>query len=247
MTDHTRRSVLAALGAGMAATAGTAVVGADDHGSTQDGTNIARAVHLSPDAPAIDIYVGGERWFEGVEAPTLQSGSTPTEPGTYDVGAVPAGEGIENALLETEFTIEPGPCTLAAIGEVCALSGHDFDLVALKGDFSPTEAGHARVRAVHASPDTPAGAIETEAGETIAAGLSFGEAQTAQIPAGETVVAVREKDGKTLARFAVEPEAGHVYTAFGVGYQDPDSAPENAPDEFGFSLAISEDAAPGEA
>lgn len=242
MTDYTRRGVLAALGAGMAVTAGTTVAGADDH----EQENVARVVHLSPDAPALDIYVDGELWFDGVEPLTLQEGAKSTEPGTYDVAVVPTGEGIENALLETETTIEPGPCTLAAVGEVCSLSDDGFDLVALKGDFGPTAADHARLRVAHASPDTPTIDVKTEAGETVAEGLSFGEAQTMEVPAGETVVAVRSTDGKTIARFAIETEAGHVYSAFGVGYQDPESAPEEAPDDLGFSLAISEDAAPGE-
>ncbi|MDL5363535.1 DUF4397 domain-containing protein [Halalkalicoccus sp. NIPERK01] len=244
MTDYTRRGVLAGIGAGIALTAGTTVAGADDHERKQE--DVARVVHLSPDAPALDIYVDGELWFEGVEPLTLQQGATPAEPGTYDVAAVPTGEDSENALVETEIDIEPGPCTLAAVGEVCALSGNAFDLVALKGDFGQTKADHARLRAVHASPDTPTIDVRTEAGETIAQGLSFGDAQTAEVPAGETVVAVRAADGKTLARFKLEPEAGHVYSAFAVGYQDPGSAPEAAPDDLGFSLALSEDAAPGE-
>lgn len=244
MTEYTRRGVLAALGAGMAVTAGTTVAGADDHEREQE--DVARVVHLSPDAPALDIYVDGELWFEGVEPLTLQEGATPAEPGTYDVTAVPTGEESGNALVETETTIEPGPSTLAVIGEVCALSGNGFDLVALKGEFGPTRAGHARVRVVHASPDTPTVDVETESGETIAEGLSFGESRTKEIPAGETIVAVRSTDGTTLARFEIAPEAGHVYSAFGVGYQDPESAPEAAPDDLGFSLAISEDAAPGE-
>ncbi|KYH25177.1 hypothetical protein HAPAU_27610 [Halalkalicoccus paucihalophilus] len=242
MTEYTRRGVLVGIGAGMAVTAGTTVAGADDH----ERENVARVVHLSPDAPALDIYVDGELWFEGVEPLTLQEGATPTEPGTYDVAAVPTGEGLGNALVETEAEIEPGPSTLAAIGEVCALSGNEFDLVALKSEFGPTQADHARVRVVHASPDTPTVDIETESGVTIAEGLSFGESRIKEIPAGETVVPVRSTDGTTLARFEIAPEAGHVYSAFGVGYQDPESAPESAPDDLGFSLAISEDAAPGE-
>lgn len=242
MTDYTRRGVLAGIGAGIALTTGTTAAGADNH----EQENVARVVHLSPDAPALDVYVDGELWFEAVEPLTLQKGATPTEPGTYDVAVVPTGEGIENALVETETTIEPGPCTLAAVGEVCALSGNEFDLAALKGDFSPTQAGHARIRVTHTSPDTPTVDVETEDGLTIAEELSFGDSRTTEIPADETVVAVRSTEGTPLARFEIAPEAGHVYSAFGVGYQEPESAPEEAPDSLGFSLAISEDAAPGE-
>ncbi|ADJ13792.1 DUF4397 domain-containing protein [Halalkalicoccus jeotgali] len=244
MTEYTRRGVLAALGAGMALSAGTTVAGADTHDRNQE--NVARVVHLSPDAPAIDVHVDGELWFEGVEPLTLQEGTTPAEPGTYDVAVVPTGEGVENALLETETTVESGPSTLAALGEVCAVSGNEFDLVALTDDYSPPPSGQARLRAVHASPDTPAVDVMTEGGTMVAEGLSFGDSRTTAVPAGETVVAINATDGKTIARFEIAPEAGRVYSAFGVGYQDPESAPDAAPDGLGFSLAISEDAAPGE-
>lgn len=242
MTDYTRRSVLAAAGAGLALTAGSTVAGADDHDTDDDG---ARAVHLSPDAPALDIYVEGELWFEGVESLTVQDHYMPSEPGVYEVAAVPAGGELADALVVTDCEIESGPCTLAAVGEVCDLSGNPLDLVALKDDFGPTEEGHARFRAVHASPDVPAVDVKTEDGTTVAEDLAFGEAATAELPAGETVLSIAA-DGETLARFALEPAAGSVYSAFAVGYRDPEAAPEDAPDDFSFSLALSEDATPGE-
>lgn len=241
MTEYTRRSVLAAAGAGLALTAGSTVAGADDH-DTDDG---ARAVHLSPDAPALDVYVEGEPWFEGIEALTVQDHYMPSEPGTYEVAAVPAGGELEDALVVTDYEVEPGPSTLAVVGEVCDRSGNPLDVVSLKDDFGSTEKGHARFRTVHASPDVPAVDVETEDGTTVAEGLAFGEAATAELPAGETVLSIAA-GGETLARFAIEPAAGSVYSAYAVGYRNPEAAPEEAPEDFSFSLALSEDATPGE-
>ncbi|MFC6905653.1 DUF4397 domain-containing protein [Halalkalicoccus tibetensis] len=246
MIDHTRRSVLAAAGTGIALAAGSSVAGADEHGDDPEtGDDGARVVHLSPDAPALDIYVEGELWFETVESLTVQDHYMPSEPGVYEVAAVPAGGELEDALVETDCEVEPGPCTLGVVGEVCNLSGNPLDLVALKDDFEPTEEDHARFRVVHAAPDVPAVDVETEDGMVIAEGLGFGEAATAELPAGESIVSIGA-DGESLARFALEPAAGSVYSAFAVGYRDPEGAPDDAPEEFSFSLALSEDATPGE-
>lgn len=127
------------------------------------------------------------------------------------------------------------------------MSNEPLRLVSLEDDNSPTAEGRARVRAVHAAPDAPSVDVATEDGATVAEGLEFGEAATVEIPAGDSVAAVSKAGAEeTVARFPIEPEAGHVYTAYGVGYLDPENVPESAPDDRSFALAITEDAAPGE-
>ena len=241
MVDQTRRTVLSAVGTGVALSATGAVGGAAE----EEQEDAARVVHFSPDAPTLDIHVENEVWFESVEALTFEEHYMPSEPGTYDVAAVPAGESREAALVEAECVVEPGPCTLAVVGEVCAVADAHLDLIALKDDFEPTEQNHARVRMMHASPDAPMIDVRTENGTTIAEGISFGETATVEVPADETVLVVSEAEGETIARFPLDPEAGHVYSAFGAGYLDVKNAPEDA-EENSFSLAVMEDASPGE-
>lgn len=251
MHEYTRRSLLVTAGTGLAASASTGIAGADSEGQTSDGssdqTDRVRVVHLSPDAPVVDVYVDGDLAFEGVEPFATRTDYLPYESGTHTVAFAPAGKGRNGAVFETEVTLESGPYTLAAIGEVCAMSDRPLRLVRLGGDHSPTSEGKARVRAVHAAPDAPAVNVATERGTTIAEGLAFGDAATVEIPATAAVAVVQGADTEDpIARFPIHPETGHVYTAYGVGYLDPQNAPEAAPDDSSFALAITEDAAPGE-
>jgi hypothetical protein len=248
--NETRRGVLAAIGTGfaMSATAGMAGANeeAEDAEEVEAGEDAARVVHLSPDAPALDVYVDGELWFEGVEPLSVRDHFTPSEPGTYDVAAVPTGEDPEDAIYETECVVEGGPCTLAIIGELCDVSDAPFDLVALHEDHGETEADHARVKAVHASPDAETVDVAIEDGETVGEGLAFGESVTSEVRAGEGVLTVRGSEGGMSERFEIDLEPGHVYTVFAIGYLEPESAPEDAPDDLSFMLAITQSAEPGE-
>ncbi|WP_122088117.1 DUF4397 domain-containing protein [Halalkalicoccus subterraneus] len=242
MVEYTRRAVLGAVGAGLTMSAGAGVAGAQDEYEADEG---ARVVHLSPDAPAVDVYIDDEVAYEGVEPFATQSDYLSYEPGEYTVSFVPTGGDLEEAVLETDVHLESGEYTLAALGEVCSTSGRSLQIRQFEDDNSPTGAGNARIRAIHASPDAPAVDVSIE-GERAIEGLEFGEGDYTEIPAGETIVGIHEVgDDDPLARFRIEPEAGSVYSGFGVGYLEPENAPEAAPD-IPFSLAIAEDAAPGE-
>lgn len=71
MADHTRRTVLTAVGAGLAMSTSATVGGAQNESNGEDESyeedDTVRVVHLSPDAPPVDIYVDEERAFENVE------------------------------------------------------------------------------------------------------------------------------------------------------------------------------------
>lgn len=248
MVDHTRRTVLSALGTGLALSASATVGGAaddDDDADDYEAEDGARVVHLSPDAPPVDVYIDEEVAFENVEPFATQSGYLPYEPGEYTVSFAPEGEGLDAAVLETEVELESGEYTLAAIGELCAVSGRSLGINQFEDHNSPTSEREARIRAVHASPDAPAVDVAID-DERLIEGLEFGDGEYAEIPAGEQIIGIREAGSdEAFARFAIEPEAGSVYTGFGVGYFEPEDAPERA-EAIPFSLAIAEDATPGE-
>ncbi|MEM4782654.1 MAG: DUF4397 domain-containing protein [Halalkalicoccus sp.] len=242
MVDHTRRTVLAAVGTGLALSTTATVGGATDDHEPADG---ARVVHLSPDAPPVDVYVDGEVAFEGVDPFATQSEYLGYTPGSYPAAFVPAGEDPDEAVLETEIALDSGEYTIAAVGEVCAVSGNELQFAQFEDDNSPTEPGSARLRVVHASPDAPAIDVSVD-DERLVENLGFGDGEYATVPAGEAILAINETGADDpLARFRIESEAGSVYTGFGVGYLDPENAPESA-HEIPFSLALVEDAAPGE-
>lgn len=108
-----------------------------------------RAVHLSPDAPQVDIY------FNGAATPTVTdlafnegSDYLKVNAGTYEVAVAPANSSIGDAVLTVN------DAALAANKRYTAVA---FDEVAsiqallLTDDLSTPPAGQIRVRAIHAA------------------------------------------------------------------------------------------------
>ncbi|ELY41761.1 hypothetical protein C497_00700, partial [Halalkalicoccus jeotgali B3] len=249
--SSSRRGFLAgtaAVGLGAAGLASPA--GADNHDDSEKDTGDseiedgARIVHLSPDAPIVDVYVDGELWFEDVEPFVTQTPYLEYVPGTYTVQFPPAGEGPEAAVLESEVTFEEGRYTVAAVGEACAGSDEPLRIVSFEDDTTPTSSGHARLRGIHASVDAPRVDVTVRNGEeTVFENLGFGEGDYGEVAADETVLEIRESaTGEIVERFEIGFEAGAVYTVFALGYVDPTTAPESAVENASFALGITEDA-----
>lgn len=252
-----RRGFLAtsmAVGLGLTGIASPAeAAGHDDHDDEEHTSEVdiedgARIVHLSPDAPVVDVYVDEELWFEDVEPFATQTEYLEYVPGTYTVQFAPAGAGPDAAVLESDVTFEKGRYTVAAVGEACAVSDEPLRIVTLEDDTTPTPPGHARVRGVHASVDAPCVDFTVRGGDGIVfEDLGFGEGGYGEVSTDEEAIEIREQaTGEVIERFEIGFEAGHVYTVFVVGYVDPANAPENAAENTSLRLGITEDASPGE-
>ncbi|ELY61250.1 DUF4397 domain-containing protein, partial [Natronolimnohabitans innermongolicus] len=104
-----------------------------------------------------------------------------------------------------------------------------FEVAVFEDDLSdPGE--DARVRLVHASPDAPAVDVTVGDGETVLVeNAAFGDAAAVEVAPDAYEFEVRpaseDTDGDAVATFPVEPAAGNVYSAFAVGYLEPDAAP----------------------
>lgn len=84
-----------------------ALVLADDFAGIDDAESLLRFVHLSPDAPAVDLRAeGGGTLFEGVEFGEAAA-LVPVEAGSYDVSVVPTG-GTDPVLSLSDLSLEPG-------------------------------------------------------------------------------------------------------------------------------------------
>ncbi|WP_255192292.1 DUF4397 domain-containing protein [Natronobeatus ordinarius] len=220
--------------------------GADDDYPTE---SRARAAHLSPDAPDVDVYVDGDLVLEDATYPSV-SDYVDLEPGTPTVSIVPAGQDVDQAVVEetidvTDEEYPDGDYTVAAIGEVAA-ENQPLQALVLEDDNSPTEPGAARVRAVHASPDAPAvDVVVEETGDALFEDVAFGEFGYVDVPEGEYTLLIYPAGDRTEAVFEVDvsPAAGTVYSAFAVGYLTPEEAPADEP----LDVILTEDAAPGEA
>lgn len=105
-----------------------------------------RVIHLSPDAPPVDVYVNGGSVPAVAGLKFMRNTDWLTVPaGRYDFDVAPAGTEIGNAVIRVRG-LELGAgriYTVAAIGNVANIRG-----IAL--EETAAEAGKIRIRAVHA-------------------------------------------------------------------------------------------------
>jgi len=174
-----------------------------------------RAAHLSPDAPAVDIWVNGAVAWANVPFKAV-SGYANLPPGTYNIQVTPAGA-TTPVVIDANVTVEAGKdYTVAATNVLASIT----PLVLVDNNSAPA-AGNAHVRFVHASPNAPAVDIAVAGGGPVVIGnTAFGEASAyTPVPAGTYPLEVRLAGTPTvvLSLGNITLEDGVVYTAFAVG------------------------------
>ncbi len=103
-------------------------------------------VHLSADAPAVDVLAdGADRVVTGLAFGEGTAYLTVDE-GTYDFAVVPAGGAVDDSVLDiNDLMLEAdGYYTAVAYGELASISA-----LLLEDDFDGLDAGNIRVRAIH--------------------------------------------------------------------------------------------------
>lgn len=217
--------------------------GTDDHEEDMedhdDATGTLRVAHLSPDAPNVDVYVDGDPVLEDVPFRAV-SDYLELEPAEYEIMITAAGD-MDTVVFDETVPVDEGDYTAAALGEL-ADETQPFEVSIFEDDLSDP-GDDARVRVVHASPDAPAVDVTVEeSGDAIVEEAAFGDAAPVTVPAGSYTLEIRpateDNDGDVVATFPVELEAGTVYSAFALGYLEPESAPA----EEAFDLEVVVDA-----
>jgi len=141
----------------------------DDNGTNpQPQTATLRAVHASPDAPAVDIYVEGDNTPLYQNVPYGAATGYLTVPaGTYNVQLRPAG-----ADSSTDPVYETGNVTLGANGILTAVAAgllnsadpaDSFRIIPLFESFGTPGSGNAIVRILHAGADAPTVSLDVGA------------------------------------------------------------------------------------
>lgn len=181
-----------------------------------------RVAHLSPDAPAVDVFVNGAAALEGVAYGAI-SEYLSVAPGEYQIQVAPEGAGAEAAVIDAMLTFAPGSwTTIAAANNVANIAPLVFS------DAAPVPVeGVAQLRAYHASADAPKrvdiaadGAAKNEAAVKK---LRFGKnTGFLQLDGGELDLDIREPGlKKVLVDIpALQLEAGKVYSAFAATQPD---------------------------
>jgi len=245
MSNQSRRTVLKSVG-------GVAVVGTlagclgdedpepepePDEDTDETGTDeeepaepeaSLRVAHLSPDAPNVDVYIDGDAVLEDVPYRAV-SEYLEVPAATYEVMITAAGD-METVVFDDELEVPAGEFTVAALGELDE-ANEPFGVEVYEDDISdPGE--EARVRLVHAAPDAPNVDVTVD-GEPLFEDVPFGAAGAIEVDSGEYELEVRpateDVDGDVVATFDLAPEGGVVYTAFAVGYLEPEDAPADEP------------------
>ncbi|GGO16253.1 DUF4397 domain-containing protein [Micromonospora parathelypteridis] len=157
-------TALAAAGTPVPASAATAV----------DTVGYVRLAHLSPDTPAVDVYLAAPgaakpMVFDGV-AYGVVSDYLKLAPGRYAVAMREAGAPASDPpVLTTEVAVTSGDAyTVAGVGRHA-----DLGLRVINDDLSAPAQGHAKVRVVQASVRTPMLDVAAADGPTIANGVQF--------------------------------------------------------------------------
>src|SRR5689334_13893628 len=180
--------------------------------SAQTAEAHVRVIHASPDAPAVDVYVNGGKAISNLAFKGV-SDWTALPAGSYDVKVTAAGQTA--GVIEAKLPLEGGKYySVVAVGKLANITARVFE-----DDLSDL-GGKARLRVVHASPDTPAVDVAAKGGSVLVSNLAFPNASdyltldpmTVDVevrPAGTTTVA--------LAVPGLSLQAGKVYTVYAVG------------------------------
>lgn len=174
---------------------------------------MVRMAHLSPDAPAVDVLVNGQKAITGLAFKQITP-YIPLPAAKVRVQVVPSGADAP-VVIDAELDLKEGVYyTVAATGFLAQIRPQVYtDTLA---GFFP-RAGYARIRVVHASPDAPAVDVAVKGGPVLFAGLPFPRASTyLSVPAGAYDLEVRAAGTSTvaLALPGVTLESGKMYTVF---------------------------------
>lgn len=180
-----------------------------------------RVLHLSPDAPAVDVFANGASVVSGL---AFEQGTNYLEvpSGSYDIAVAPAGAGIAATVLSVpSLPLEPKKAyTAVAYNNVGAIRA-----LALEDVLATSSIGVIRVRAIH----TAAGVGEVDiwnipdgggAPMMIVENLAFGEASNSlELPPGHYTLGIDvNNDATPDLRFNLPTlTGGTIANVFAVG------------------------------
>ena len=143
-----------------------------------------RVMHASPDAPAVDIFVDGQKAVTALAFPS-NTGYVSLPAGPHDVAVFASpSNGTGTPVLKATLQVAAGKdYTVLAVGR---LADSTLALLPLEDNNSAPTAGNAHVRLIHASPDAPAVDVVVASTNTkVFSNVAFkGVGAYAPVPAG---------------------------------------------------------------
>jgi hypothetical protein len=175
-----------------------------------------RVLHASPDAPAVDVLVGGSETISDLAFDEITD-YVALPRGDHNIQVFPASaDGTSDPVIDANVALTAdADYTIAALGPLA-----DIEPLVLVDDNTAPVASEAKLRFVHASPDAPAVDIYVEGAGVVVPNAAFKDASdylglaagtyNLEVRAAGTEIVALDLPGITL-------EEGKVYTAFAVG------------------------------
>jgi hypothetical protein len=180
------------------------------------GVGYVRLAHLSPDTPAVDVYLSSvtgaipQQKFDAVGYGTV-SKYLPLPPGTYAVAMRKKGDPSSAApVLSTQATVEEGKAyTVAGTGKFA-----DLGLRVIPDDLGLPTAGKAKVRVIQASVKQPTLDVAVAGGAKIADAVPFATTTNYQtVEPGRWTLRLAAPGATSAATTVTAPlKAGAVYS-----------------------------------
>lgn len=186
-----------------------------------EGDACINVVHVSPDAPAVDVYLNGEVALEGLEYGSF-SDWVAVPAGEHQVQVTAAGEAPDTAVIDAMVTLDEGTAyQIAATGLLADITPQIYPV-----NLTSVDEDSARLRVIHASPDAPAVDVAVADGDVLVSNLEFPNAsEFLTVPADTYDLEVRPTGTTDVALElpGVELEAGMAYDVFAIGQLEDDS------------------------
>ncbi|GIW08830.1 MAG: cell wall anchor [Dehalococcoidia bacterium] len=138
--------------------------------SAQSGTANVRAWHASPDAPAVDVYVDGQRAIANLAFGHVSPyAAVPAGERRIQVFAAGANPASATAVIDARVSPMPGRnYSVIATGPVAEIAP-----IVVEDAISPPGQGKTKVRVLHLSPDAPPVDIAVTGGPVLVRNLAF--------------------------------------------------------------------------
>lgn len=212
-----------------------ALIGGVLPAAAQGSQAMVRVVHASPDAPAVDVYVNGNKAFSNAAFKAATNYAS-LAPGEYDIKVfATAADGKGTPAIAAKPKLDAGAYTIAAVGKLA-----NIEPLVLTDNLAKPAAGKAHVRFVHASPDAPAVDVAVKGGPVLFSNVAFrGSSQFTPVDAKTYDLEVRlaGKPDVALAVPGVALKDGDIVTVFAMGLASGQPALQAVPVAYAASAA----------
>lgn len=222
---------LVAVGA-LAVAAAPSMAAAADQGSV-------RFLHAAPGAPAVDIYVNGDKAVTRLERGKLTR-YLDLDAGVYRYAIRPAGAPKRAATIVLSGQLRVSADKVATVAVTDRVAGPKLKVRVIR-DAAERPFGAAKVRVVHLSADTPAVDVVVKGAGKVVSRLRFpNQSPYLTLPEGTYTFFVRPAGTaiNAITLRNVKVKAGNNYTAWAIG------ALTRRHGEFGLRGAVTEDRLP---